>query len=177
MLQGISVFDTAIGHCGLVWDGAAVLGSALPAGSAERTGAMLTARFPDATEQRPPPWVRQVVDDITALLRGESVDLTSVPLEMSGVPAFQQRVFALTRAIPPGSTRSYGAIATELGEPGSAQAVGKALGSNPFPIIVPCHRVLATGGRIGGFSATGGARTKLRMLDIEGAGEQALFEV
>ena len=171
------MFDTAIGHCGLAWDEAAVLGSALPAGSAERTGARLKARFPDAIDRQPPPWVRRVVDDITALLRREPVDLTSVPVEMSGVPAFHQQVYALTRAIPPGSTRSYGEIATDLGEPGAAQAVGQALGNNPFPIVVPCHRVLAAGGRIGGFSATGGARTKLRMLEIEGAREPALFEL
>jgi methylated-DNA-[protein]-cysteine S-methyltransferase len=122
--------------------------------------------------------VRRAVDAITALLRGERTDLTSVPLDMERVPEFHRRVYEAARAIPPGSTRSYGEIAKQLGEPGSARAVGQALGRNPFAIVVPCHRVLAAGGRSGGFSATGGVTTKLRMLAIEGAranGQGALF--
>jgi methylated-DNA-[protein]-cysteine S-methyltransferase len=97
---------------------------------------------------------------------------------MDGVPPFRRRVYQMARTIPPGETRSYGEIAARLGAPGSARAVGQALGRNPFPIIVPCHRVLAAGGKIGGFSANGGVGTKLRMLALErtftGAGASAV---
>jgi methylated-DNA-[protein]-cysteine S-methyltransferase len=101
-------------------------------------------------------------------MRGEASDLASVVLDMNGVPPFHSRVYEMTRTIPPGSTSSYGALASQLGVPGSARAVGQALGRNPFPIIVPCHRVLAAGGKLGGFSANGGVSTKLRLLAIEG---------
>jgi methylated-DNA-[protein]-cysteine S-methyltransferase len=98
---------------------------------------------------------------------------------MEDVPPFHQRVYAVARTIPPGATLSYGEIAVRLGDRGAARDVGEALGQNPFPIIVPCHRVLAAGGKVGGFSASGGVATKLRLLDIEGAqvGEApSLFE-
>ena len=108
-------------------------------------------------------------DDIIALLAGEPRDLADIPLDMSEVPPFHQRVYAVARAIPPGATFTYGEIAARIGEPGAARAVGQALGRNPFPPIVPCHRVLAAGGRTGGFSARGGVATKMRMLTIEGA--------
>jgi methylated-DNA-[protein]-cysteine S-methyltransferase len=122
---------------------------------------------PDAREAPPPPYVERALDAIRALMRGEPSDVSSVALDMNGVPAFRRRVYEVARAIPPGETRSYGEIAARLGAPGSARAVGQALGRNPFPIIVPCHRVLAAGGKIGGFSANGGVGTKLRMLALE----------
>jgi methylated-DNA-[protein]-cysteine S-methyltransferase len=124
---------------------------------------------PRAREEQPPQPVRHAIDAIVALLRGEPSDLSSIALDMRGVPEFHARVFAIARAIPAGETRTYGSIATQLGEPGAARAVGQALGRNPFPIIVPCHRVLAAGGKVGGFSGSGGNATKLRMLAIEGA--------
>jgi methylated-DNA-[protein]-cysteine S-methyltransferase len=98
---------------------------------------------------------------------------------MLALPAFNQRVYAAARRIRPGTTRTYGEVALELGEPHAARAVGQALGANPFPIIVPCHRVLAAGNKAGGFSAPGGTRTKLRMLEIERAplgGTPGLFD-
>ena len=126
-------------------------------------------RFPAAGEATPPPEVQGVIDRIVALLRGEASDLSSIPLDMDQVPAFHRRVYEAARAIPPGMTLSYGDIAARAGAPGAARAVGQALGRNPFPIVVPCHRVLAAGGKIGGFSAQGGIATKRRMLAIEGA--------
>ena len=104
-----------------------------------------------------------------ALLQGEASDLTSVELDMARVPPFDRRVYEVARTIPPGSTLTYGEIATRLGERRLAREVGQALGQNPFAIVVPCHRVVAAGGKVGGFSARGGIRTKLRMLAIEGA--------
>jgi len=102
-------------------------------------------------------------------MRGEACDLASVVLDMSGVPPFHRRVYEMARTIAPGCTMSYGELASRLGVPGSARAVGQALGRNPFPIVVPCHRVLASSGKPGGFSASGGVGTKLRMLALEGA--------
>ncbi|MEV6874014.1 methylated-DNA--[protein]-cysteine S-methyltransferase [Amycolatopsis sp. NPDC051128] len=169
MTTGFTVFDTAIGACGLAWRDDVVIGTSLPEGSASRTRAWLVQRFPDAVEGTPPAPVRAAVDGIVALLAGARQDLASVELEFSGVPEFNRRAYEIARTIPPGKTLTYGDIAHRLGRPGSAQAVGQAMGHNPFPIIVPCHRVLAAGGKDGGFSARGGVETKRRMLVIEGA--------
>jgi methylated-DNA-[protein]-cysteine S-methyltransferase len=166
--QGFAVFDTAIGHCGIAWGERGVVAVCLPEGSPGTTRARLRARY-DAGETEPPPAIADAISGIVALLRGEPRDLAGVPLELDGVPEFHRRVYDLTRAIPPGATLTYGEVATRLGMPGSAQAVGQALGRNPIPIVVPCHRVLAAGGRMGGFSAPGGVDTKRRMLLIEGA--------
>src|SRR6185503_19547170 len=121
------------------------------------------------SEARPPAEVRRAIDAIAALLRGDASDLSSIGLDMDGVSPFHRRVYEIARTIAPGATLSYGTIAARLGAPGSARAVGQALGRNPFAIVVPCHRVLAAGGKVGGFSANGGIRTKLRLLSIEGA--------
>lgn len=166
MTTGFTMFDTAIGVCGLAWRGDVVAGTSLP-GTGLR--ARMAKRFPDAVEGPPPPSARTAVDGIVALLDGARHDLASIPLDLSGVPEFHRRAYEVARAIPPGKTVTYGEIAHRLGMPGSAQAVGQAMGQNPFPIIVPCHRVLAAGGKDGGFSAHGGVATKRRMLVIEGA--------
>jgi methylated-DNA-[protein]-cysteine S-methyltransferase len=167
--QGFQLFETAIGCCGIAWGPRGVLGVQLPEGGVRETRARMRRRFPDAREAKPPPVVRRAVAGIVALLRGESPDLSRVVLDMAGVPAFHARVYQAARGIPPGATLSYGEVAERAGSPGAARAVGQALGRNPFAILVPCHRVLAAGGRVGGFSANGGTRTKLRLLAIEGA--------
>jgi methylated-DNA-[protein]-cysteine S-methyltransferase len=135
---GFALFDTTIGRCGVAWG-----------------------------KNAPPAEVRRALEAIGALLRGEASDLAAVPLDMEGVPPFHRRVYEAARGIPPGATLSYGEIAHQLGSPGSARAVGQALGRNPFAIVVPCHRVLAAGGKMGGFSANGGVSTKVRMLSLE----------
>ncbi|PKV91638.1 methylated-DNA-[protein]-cysteine S-methyltransferase [Amycolatopsis echigonensis] len=169
MTVGYTVFDTPIGACGLAWRDGAVIGTALPGSSAERTRAHLAKRFPDAVESPVPEELRVVVDDVVALLSGEARDLRTAPLDYRDVPEFNRRAYDVARAIPPGKVLTYGNIAHQLGAPGSAQAVGQAMGNNPFPIIVPCHRVLGAGKSTGGFSAPGGVETKRRMLVIEGA--------
>ncbi|PXY32539.1 methylated-DNA--[protein]-cysteine S-methyltransferase [Prauserella muralis] len=176
---GFAVFETAIGHCGIAWSEDAVVGSQLPEGDPERTRARLRAAFPDAVEREPSALARRAIEGVTALLRGEDPDLSAVALDLSRVPPFHRRVYELARTIPPGSTMTYGEVATRLGDPGSARAVGQALGSNPFAPIVPCHRILAAGGKPGGFSARGGTATKRRMLEIEGCYLEppALFDV
>ena len=163
-----SLFDTAIGVCGVVWGEHGVRGVHLPESNRERTRTSLVRRFPDAAPAVPTPEVQEAIAGIVALLGGDRRDLRELVLDMDGVPAFNRRVYELARTIPPGSTLTYGEIALRLGAPGTARAVGQALGQNPFPIVVPCHRVLAADGRMGGFSAPGGVATKRRMLEIEG---------
>jgi len=164
-----ALFDTPVGPCGLVWGTNGLVGVLLPEASAAATRARAKRRFAAAQETDAPPEIRQVMARIVALLSGEPDHLQDIALDTSGVPAFNLRVYELARAILPGQTLTYGEVAARLGEPQAARAVGQALGANPFPIIVPCHRVLAAGGKSGGFSAPGGARTKLRLLEIEGA--------
>ncbi|HET6707400.1 methylated-DNA--[protein]-cysteine S-methyltransferase, partial [Amycolatopsis sp.] len=134
MTTGFTVFDTAIGACGLAWRDDVVIGTSLPEGSASGTRAWLVRRFPDAVEGTPPAPVREAVAGIVALLGGARQDLTSVALDFSGVPDFNRRAYDVARTIPPGKTLTYGDIAHRLGQPGSAQAVGQAMGHNPFPI-------------------------------------------
>ena len=167
--HGFALFDTDIGPCGIAWGARGIIGVQLPEASEARTRARLVRRYPHAREAPPPAEVRRVIDGIVALLGGQASDLSAAALDMDGVPEFDRRVYELARAIAPGATLSYGEIAVRLGERGLARDVGQALGRNPFPIIVPCHRVLAAGGKAGGFSANGGVTTKLRLLTIERA--------
>ncbi|HEX8166862.1 MAG TPA: methylated-DNA--[protein]-cysteine S-methyltransferase [Beijerinckiaceae bacterium] len=164
-----AVFDTAIGPCAVAWGARGVLAVLLPEKSEAATRARLLRKLPDAVEAPPPPDVRRAIDGIVALLAGEARDLSGVALDMEAVPAFNRRVYEVARTIGPGRTLSYGEVAKKLGDPALARDVGQALGQNPFPVVVPCHRVLAAGGKLGGFSARGGAATKLRLLEIEGA--------
>jgi methylated-DNA-[protein]-cysteine S-methyltransferase len=166
--QGYTLFETPIGPCGMAWGSQGLIGFQLPEASAKDTRARMARRFPEALERVPPPGVQRAVDAVLGLLQGEGTDLTAIPLDMQGVPEFHQRIYQVTRAIPPGSTLSYGEVAARAGAPGAARAVGRALGRNPFAVIVPCHRVLAAGGKVGGFSANGGLATKIKLLAIEG---------
>jgi methylated-DNA-[protein]-cysteine S-methyltransferase len=164
-----TVFETAIGACAVAWSDGGLRAVGLPEKTAAEMRARLRRKFPDARESEPPPEVRQTIEAIAALLAGERRDLSGVMLDMSELPEFNRRVYEIARSIGPGATLTYGEIAARLGEPGLARDVGQALGQNPFPIVVPCHRVLAAGGKLGGFSARGGVATKLRLLEIEGA--------
>jgi methylated-DNA-[protein]-cysteine S-methyltransferase len=163
-----TLFETSFGLCGLAWNERGVIGFQLPEDDAARTGGRITRRFPGIVEALPPPDVQSIVADVTALLRGEARDLSAVPLDMDGVSDFDRRVYEIARGIPPGRVLTYGEVASRLGLD-NARAIGQALGRNPFAIIVPCHRVVAAGGKLGGFSANGGATTKRRLLAIEGA--------
>lgn len=169
-VRGFCLFNTPIGSCAIAWSNEAISGVLLPEDDPARTGPRMQGRFREACEMAPPAWVRSVIERVQSLLEGHSSDdLADVPLDMSNVPPFHQRVYAVARAIPPGQTLSYGEVAAQLGEAAAARAVGQALGQNPFAPIVPCHRVLAAGKRSGGFSAGGGVATKLKMLQIEKA--------
>jgi O-6-methylguanine DNA methyltransferase len=166
--RGFLLFDTAIGRCAIAWGPDGIVGVQLPEARESLTRRRVARLHPDAVEADPPAPVRRAADAIASLLEGAPRDLSGVPLDMAAVPAFHRRVYEIARAIPPGATLSYGELADRLGSRGLARAVGQALGRNPFPIVVPCHRVLAAGGRVGGFSAAGGITTKLRLLTIEG---------
>jgi methylated-DNA-[protein]-cysteine S-methyltransferase len=151
----------------------------LPEADDARTRARMLRRWPGARESTAPAEVADAIAAIAALLAGEDADLSRIALDMSYVPEFERRVYAAALAIPRGDTLTYGEVARRLGNASLARAVGQALGRNPFAPVVPCHRVLAANGRIGGFSAEGGAGLKARMLLAEGArpgGEPSLFD-
>ncbi|WP_091735595.1 methylated-DNA--[protein]-cysteine S-methyltransferase [Phenylobacterium immobile] len=163
------IFETAIGFAALAWGDKGLVGVRLPEPDAERSRGRLLARFPGAVEAAPTAKILRAMDGVRALLRGEKDDLADIAIEADRVPAFNAQVYEIARAIPPGETMTYGQIAEELGDKLLARDVGQALGQNPWPIVVPCHRVTAAGGKLGGFSAPGGAATKLKLLAIEGA--------
>jgi methylated-DNA-[protein]-cysteine S-methyltransferase len=175
---GFHLFTTAIGDCGVVWSGRGIAGVQLPEKGERQTRARIARRYPDAREAAPPPDIARAIADIVALLAGDGKDLSAIAVDLDNAAEFDRRVYAVARAIPPGGTLSYGDIAAQLGDRQLAREVADALSRNPVPLIVPCHRVLAAGGKMGGFSAPGGVRTKLRLLSIEGAryGEPTLFE-
>jgi methylated-DNA-[protein]-cysteine S-methyltransferase len=167
--QHFCLFDTAIGACGIEWGPRGINGMRLPMGSEDKTRARIRQRRGDIAETAPPAEVRCAIDRIVALLAGQPDDLTDIPLDLDGVPEFCRGVYDIARQIPPGKTMTYGDIAKKLGGVELSRDVGQALGRNPCPIVVPCHRVLAAGNKPGGFSARGGVETKLKMLAIEGA--------
>ena len=176
---GSALFETSIGWCGLAWGAQGLVGVLLPEAGHEATRRRWALRHPNATETTPPAPVRAAIEAIVALLAGEPRDLGFVALDMARVGEFERGVYAVARAIPPGAVLTYGEVAGRLGDRTLARAVGQALGRNPWPIVVPCHRVLAADGRAGGFSAPGGLQTKARMLTIEGArvgGPPGLFD-
>ncbi len=171
---GHTLFDTGIGTCGIAWGSAGITAVQLPEPTPEATRArLLKSAGPsdavDAADKDFPDAIRAAITGIQSLLTGQPRPLLELELDMARLTPFQRRAYAVARAIPPGQTRTYGEVAAELGDPGLARAVGQAMGANPFAPVVPCHRVLAAGHRPGGFSASGGALTKLRLLAIEGA--------
>ena len=164
-----ALFATAIGFAGIAWGEAGLVGVHLPERDPDAARRGFIRRFPEMTEVEVPEYLTTVVADICALMRGEKPHLLDAPLDLARTPDFHARVYELTRAIPPGETLTYGEIAASLGDKRLAREVGQALGKNPWPIVVPCHRVTAAGGKPGGFSARGGVSTKLKLLGIEGA--------
>ena len=164
-----TLFDTPLGTCAIAWSEQGIVRTYLPEPSAAAVRARLLRHLPDAQEAEPTDDVHRAIGEISRLFTGEPVDLAWVPLVDDTVPELHRQVYAVARTIPPGSTLTYGDIARRLGDVALARQVGEALGRNPFPIVVPCHRVLAAGGRTGGFSARGGTETKMQLLRIEGA--------
>ena len=167
--SGFAVIPTAIGAFGVVWGETGILRTWMHAQTPEATRAQLQRAFPLANEVAAPPAVAAAIVDVAALLSGELRPIRG-PLDMRSIPDFDRRVYQLARTIPPGETMTYGEVAKALGaEPMRARDVGVALARNPFAPIVPCHRIVAAGGRLGGYSAPGGAATKRSLLQLEGA--------
>ena len=179
--RGYTIFDTMIGRCGIAWGQAGIVGVQLPEAREIETRRRLYQLYPDSREQRPPPDVEVAIEGIVALLRGKPGDLSDIALDLSGIHAFNQRVYQLTQAIPRGETRTYGEIATRLGASGAVHSVAQALAKNPFVIIVPCHRVLEAGSYADRMSPHGGSISKRTLLSIEGArsavSSKTLFDV
>ena len=167
--QRFALFDTAIGICGIEWGPRGINGVQLPMGSREKTIARIRQRRSDIEDGEPTSAVKHAIDRIVELLAGKRDDLRDIALDLDGVSEFNRGVYDIARTIPPGQTMTYGDIAKKLGGVELSRDVGQALGRNPCPIVVPCHRVLAAGNKPGGFSARGGVETKLKMLAIEGA--------
>lgn len=162
-----ALFGSPLGDCALIWSRVGVVGLALP----ERNVCILRERivrqFSAPDETPPNSSVQRVIAQVQQPLRGEATDLSSTILDMQGVPPFHALVYAAAREIPLGETVTYGALARRIGAAQASRAVGQALGRNPFAIIVPCHRVVSAGGKLGGFTAHGGVTTKQRLLEIE----------
>ncbi|WP_085028186.1 methylated-DNA--[protein]-cysteine S-methyltransferase [Ensifer aridi] len=163
------IFETAAGYCGIAWRDAGITRFQLPTASAVATERLLLRRLPEAEPREPPPTVEEAVAAVKRYFEGEETDFSGFELDLAGQDAFFRQIYAAARRIPWGRTTTYGALAKELGAgPEAAQDVGQAMAKNPVALIIPCHRVLAAGGKIGGFSAPGGSSAKMRMLELEG---------
>jgi len=164
------VFDTTIGTCGVAWSEHGLVAVQLPARDRAATERRLSARAHSTGTSAPPPAIVALIADITRYLAGERVDFAAVPVDLSGLDPFRRKLYETMRALPWGTTTTYGALARTIGLANweGARDVGEAMGRNPVPIVIPCHRVLAAGNKLGGFSAPGGAATKAKLLALEG---------
>ncbi len=164
-----SGLETALGYCAIAWNDFGVTRFQLPGQNAGETERLLLRRTPLAERGAPPPMVAEVITAVTRYCRGEAVDFRDVPIDLADQDAFFQQIYAALRRVGWGSTTTYGSLAQEAGAgQEAAREVGQAMAKNPVPLIIPCHRVLAAGGKLGGFSAPGGSDTKVRMLELEG---------
>lgn len=163
------IFETAAGFCGIAWNDVGITRFQLPTRTAQATERLLLKRLSSAESAQPTPEIREAVEAVQRYFDGKEVDFTGFAVDLDGQDELFRRIYAATRALRWGQTTTYGALAKELGAgPEAARDVGQAMAKNPVSLIIPCHRVLAAGGKIGGFSAPGGSTTKTRMLELEG---------
>jgi len=175
-----AIFDTGIGRCGIVWSEAGIVAVQLPEAREIETRRRLFKVYPEAREVRPPPMVESAIEGIAVQLRGRPVDLSDLPLDMTGISTFNQRVYEVTRTIPRGETRTYAEVAAQLRRTGAEFSVAQAIGKNPFMVIVPCHRVLEAGHYADKNSLFGGTISKRHLLSLEGTrpiASKTLFDV
>ncbi len=164
-----SIFDTAGGFCGIAWNSIGITRFQLPTTSAEAATRVLLRRVPQALPGEPPARIAEIIAAVRHYFDGEEIDFSNVEVDLGDQEPFFAQIYATARQLRWGDTTTYGAIAKELGaDPEAARDVGQAMAKNPVPLIIPCHRVLAAGGKIGGFSAPGGSIAKARMLELEG---------
>jgi methylated-DNA-[protein]-cysteine S-methyltransferase len=167
--QHYHVFETAMGFCAIAWSDAGIVRFQLPTKSAEAAERLMRRRAFGAEPGAPPDGVADIVEAAKRYFDGEEADFSQVQLDLAGQDAFFAQIYDALRRVGWGSTTTYGALAKEVGAGRErARDVGEAMARNPAPLIIPCHRVLAAGGKIGGFSAPGGSKTKARMLELEG---------
>jgi methylated-DNA-[protein]-cysteine S-methyltransferase len=164
---GLTLVETRLGWIGLAWSAHGLTQLQLPEATRAATLRRLRMRAGDVAEVEAPAPVREAIALILRFASGEPVDFSGVAIDIEEVDAFRRAIYAATREIGYGHTTTYGALCAAAGHPGMARETGQAMATNPLPLIVPCHRVLAAGGRLGGFSAPGGASAKLRLLDLE----------
>ena len=164
------LFDTAIGECGIAWNPRGLVGVQLPEKDRGQTELRLAVKCRSTNAADVPPWVQGLVTDIQRYLAGQPVDFSAVTVDLGGIDDFRQKLYAALRGVGAGRTVTYGELAKELGLIGweGARDVGEAMGKNPVPVVIPCHRVLAAGNKPGGFSAYGGVTTKQKLLALEG---------
>jgi methylated-DNA-[protein]-cysteine S-methyltransferase len=164
-----AVFETAAGFCGIAWKQTRVVRFQLPARDAAATERAVLRHAAGAQRAAPPAEIGRVIAAAQRYFAGEKIDFSDVEVDLAGQQDFFRRIYTALRRVGYGQTTTYGALAKELGAgPEAARDVGQAMAINPVPLIIPCHRVLAAGGKVGGFSAPGGAASKIRMLELEG---------
>jgi methylated-DNA-[protein]-cysteine S-methyltransferase len=167
-LHHYCIFETAGGFCGIAWTDGGIARFQLPTQSAAATEQRLLRRIPGATPAVPTPEVASLVSEVKRYFEGEAVDFSATRLDLRDQDEFNAQIYAAARRVGWGRTTTYGALATEVGAGReAARGVGQAMANNPVALIIPCHRVLAAGGKLGGFSAPGGSDAKLRMLELE----------
>ena len=164
------LFDTAIGECGVAWNSRGLTGVQLPEKDRGQTELRLAVKCRSTHADDVPPWIQSVISDIQRYLAGQPVDFSAITVDLDGVDDYRRKLYGALREIGFGRTTTYGELANQLGATDweGARDVGEAMGRNPVPIVIPCHRVLAAGGKLGGFSAYGGPTTKQRLLSLEG---------
>jgi len=169
------IFETARGFCAIAWSDKGVVRFRLPEPNAEASEQSLLRRLPDATPAAPPPAIADAVTAAQHYFSGEKTDFAGVPVDLGEQTELFEKIYAAARRLGYGETTTYGAMAKQFGDDWEiAREVGQAMSKNPVPLIIPCHRVLAAGGKVGGFSAPGGAATKTMMLAMEGVAVGAL---
>ncbi|HTO30404.1 MAG TPA: methylated-DNA--[protein]-cysteine S-methyltransferase [Pararhizobium sp.] len=167
--QTYHIFETAGGWCGIAWNEIGVTRFQLPTRSTEATERTMLRRVPGAERSTPTPAIADIIAAVKRYFDGETIDFSDVQLDLEGQEEFFRQIYAALRRVGWGHTTTYGTLAKELGAgPQAARDVGQAMAKNPVPLIIPCHRVLAAGGKVGGFSAPGGATAKVHMLELEG---------
>lgn len=163
------IFETRAGFCGIAWSDNGITRFQLPTNNAAATGRLLLRRMSGGKVVEPPPDIASVIETVRRYFEGNEVDFSDLNLDLAGQDDLFKQIYAATRRLPWGQTTTYGALAKEIdADPRLARDVGQAMAKNPIPLIIPCHRVLAAGGKVGGFSAPGGAASKVRMLELEG---------